>query len=270
MQLLDHCLRPLSYPPIRADVVHAVTNGLGVLPALTAKWQYGTPVIVTEHGIYLREQYLHEPKGPYRWPVKALYLEFLRRLCALGYREAETITPGNVYNRRWEERLGAEPERIRTVYNGVDPANFPAITASPRSHDLLGRADRPDQGPGDAAARVRAGAQEMPEARLRMFGSPPKGRESYLERCKALAAELGHRRGGDVRGPCRQGPRRLRRRQHRRALQRLRGLPLQPDRGHDLRPDLRGHRCRRGHRGGRRYRPGRAARATRRRWRRPA
>ena len=31
----------------------------------------------------------------------------------------------------------------------------------------------------------------MPEARLRMCGSPPKGRESYLERCKALAAELG-------------------------------------------------------------------------------
>ena len=65
--------------------------------------------MVTEHGVYLREQYLQNRKGPYRWPVKALHLGFMRRLCALGYSEATTITPGNVYNRRWEERLGAEP-----------------------------------------------------------------------------------------------------------------------------------------------------------------
>src|SRR6202045_1433233 len=31
----------------------------------------------------------------------------------------------------------------------------------------------------------------MPAARLRMFGSPPSGRDSYLQRCRALAAELG-------------------------------------------------------------------------------
>jgi glycosyltransferase involved in cell wall biosynthesis len=33
--------------------------------------------------------------------------------------------------------------------------------------------------------------RQMPEARLRMFGSPPPGQEAYLERCRALAAELG-------------------------------------------------------------------------------
>ena len=173
--------------------MHVATNGLGVLPALTAKWRYGTPMIVSEHGIYLREQYLHSPKLPYRWPVKTFYLGFLRQLCALAYREAETITPCNIYNRRWEERLGADPSRIRTVYNGVDPANFPVVRGSsprcPRS-----------PGPG-GSTRSRTWRrccsafgivhQEMPEARLRLFGSPPKGRESYLERCKALVAELG-------------------------------------------------------------------------------
>jgi glycosyltransferase involved in cell wall biosynthesis len=33
--------------------------------------------------------------------------------------------------------------------------------------------------------------REMPEARLRMFGSSPKGRESYLQRCRNLAEDLG-------------------------------------------------------------------------------
>src|SRR5207248_7049000 len=123
LQLLDHSLRALSHPPAQADVVHAVTNGLGVLPALTVKWRHGRPLIVTEHGIYLREQYLHARKGPYRWPVKALYLRFLHHLCALGYREAAVITPGNVYNTRWERRLGARAETVKTVYNGVNPAD---------------------------------------------------------------------------------------------------------------------------------------------------
>jgi glycosyltransferase involved in cell wall biosynthesis len=192
VQLLDHFLRPLSYAPVQADIGHAVTNGLGVLPALAAKWQHGMPVLVTEHGIYLREQYLLNRRSPYRWPVKALYLAFMRHLCAVGYREAETITPGNVYNRRWEERLGAEPSRIRTVYNGVDPANFPALTGEPAVPTIswVGRVD-PIK---DLETLLRAFAlvhQEMPDARLRLFGSAPKGRESYLRGCQALAADLG-------------------------------------------------------------------------------
>jgi polysaccharide biosynthesis protein PelF len=192
MQLLDHSLRPLSYAPVLADIGHAVTNGLGLLPALTAKWRYGMPVLVTEHGVYLREQYLQNRRSPYRWPVKALYLGFMRHLCAIGYREAATITPGNVYNRRWEERLGAEPSHIRTVYNGVDPACFPALTGEPEVPTIswVGRID-PIK---DLETLLRAFAlvhQEMPEARLRLFGSPPKGREPYLQSCRALAADLG-------------------------------------------------------------------------------
>lgn len=192
MQLLDHSLRPLSHPPVQADLAHSVTNGLGVLPALAAKWQYDMPFIVTEHGVYLREQYLQNRNGPYRWPVKAFHLAFMRRLCAVGYSEATVITPGNIYNRRWEERLGADPAHIRTVYNGVDPANFPALEDEPEAPTIswVGRID-PIK---DLETLLRAFAivhSEIPAARLRMFGSPPKGRDSYLQRCRTLAAQLG-------------------------------------------------------------------------------
>jgi polysaccharide biosynthesis protein PelF len=192
MQMLEHSLRPLSHPPLRADVAHAVTNGLGALPAFAAKWRYGTPMIVTEHGIYMREQYLHSRGGPFRWPVRALHLRLLRRLCSLGYHEAEMITPGNVYNKRWEEQLGADMSRVRTVYNGVDPADFPASEGEPEVPTIswAGRVD-PIK---DLETLLLAFAlvhQKMPEAKLRMFGAPPPGQEPYLERCKALAAELG-------------------------------------------------------------------------------
>ena len=192
IQLLEHALRPLSHPPPRADVVHSVTNGIGVLPALAAKWTYGTPIVVTEHGIYMREHYLHSRHAPYRWPVKQFHLQFLRRLCMLGYTEAAIITPGNVFNKRWEGQLGADVGKLRTVYNGVDPNDFPAFDSEPKVPTIswAGRVDPVK----DLETLLRAFAlirAEMPEARLRLFGSPPHGREQYLARCQALAEELG-------------------------------------------------------------------------------
>lgn len=193
VQLVEHALRPLSHPVIpAADVVHAVTNGLGALPALAAKWQHQVPMIVTEHGIYMREQYLHLRRPSFGWPVKDLFLRFLSRVCALGYREAELITPGNVYNKRWEEELGADGARVRTVYNGVNPDAFPALTSEPDVPTIswVGRVDPVK----DLETLLHAFAlvvKQMPEARLRMFGAPPKGREAYLERCRVLAASLG-------------------------------------------------------------------------------
>jgi polysaccharide biosynthesis protein PelF len=191
MRLVEHALRPLSHPAVEVDVAHAVTNGLGVLPALAAKWRYQVPVIVTEHGVYMREQYLHLRNPPFGWPVKDLYLRFLAQICAVGYREAEVITPGNVYNKRWEEELGADGDRVRTVYNGVNPEDFPPLTDEPEVPTIswVGRID-PIK---DLETLLRAFAlvmAELPQARLRIFGAPPRGREAYMERCKALAADL--------------------------------------------------------------------------------
>ena len=192
MQLLEHALRPFSHPPVQADVVHTVTNGLGALPAFAAKWRYGTPMIVTEHGVYMREQYLHLRRPEFGWPVKDLYLRFLRRLCTLGYHEADIITPGNIYNKRWEAELGADEARVRTVYNGVDPAVFPVVDSEPEVPTIswAGRID-PFK---DLITLLRAFSlvlREIPEARLRIFGSPPQGGEPYLEHCRAEAYDLG-------------------------------------------------------------------------------
>lgn len=192
LQLLEHSLRPLSHTPQRCQVVHCVTNGLAVLPALAAKWTYGTPILLTEHGIYLRERYLGYRRSPYRWPVKALHLAFLRLLCAHAYTEAATIAAGNAYNRQWEQHLGADPGIIRTVYNGVDPADFPAVDGEPEVPTIswAGRID-PIK---DLETLLRAFSlvrRELPEVRLRIFGGPSKGGEGYLQRCRRLAVDLG-------------------------------------------------------------------------------
>ncbi|MCD0451296.1 GT4 family glycosyltransferase PelF [Actinocorallia sp. API 0066] len=188
VSLLEHALRPLALTPPKGDVTHAVSNGVAVLPALASKWTHGTPLCLTEHGIYLRERYLGYAHG-YTWPVKAVMLRFLRLLCAEGYRAADLITPGNRYNQRWETRCGAREERIRTVYNGVDPEAFPPAGPEPVRPTLswAGRID-PIK---DLETLIRAFAlvrARVPGTTLRLFGGGDAG---YRTRCEALAARLG-------------------------------------------------------------------------------
>ncbi|MFE9995056.1 GT4 family glycosyltransferase PelF [Streptomyces avermitilis] len=191
--LLEHALRPLATPLPRDGVAHAVSGGVAALPGLAALERHGVPLLVTEHGVYLRERYLGYRTAPYRWPVKAVVLGFFRLLAEETYLRAALITPGNRYNRLWEEQGGADPESIRTVYNGVDPAAFPPAGPEPDAPTLswAGRVD-PIK---DLETLIRAFAlvrSQLPETRLRLFGGTPRGGEAYRERCEALAAELGH------------------------------------------------------------------------------
>lgn len=191
--LLEHALRPLAAEPPDDGVAHAVSGGVAVLPGLAGLERHGVPLLLTEHGVYLRERYLGYRTAPYRWPVRAVVLGFFRLLAQESYRRAALITPGNRYNRLWEEQGGARPESIRTVYNGVDPAAFPPAGPEPDVPTLswAGRVD-PIK---DLETLIRAFGlvrKRMPRARLRLFGGTPRGGEAYRERCEALAAELGH------------------------------------------------------------------------------
>ncbi|MCX5195562.1 GT4 family glycosyltransferase PelF [Streptomyces sp. NBC_00249] len=191
--LLEHALRPLAAPPPTHGVAHAVSGGVAVLPGLAGLERHDVPLLLTEHGVYLRERYLGYRTAPYRWPVKAVVLGFFRLLAEESYRRAALITPGNRYNRLWEEEGGAAPESIRTVYNGVDPAAFPPAGPEPDAPTLswAGRVD-PIK---DLETLIRAFdlvRRQVPEARLRLFGGTPRGGEAYRERCEALARELGH------------------------------------------------------------------------------
>ncbi|WP_329029440.1 GT4 family glycosyltransferase PelF [Streptomyces sp. NBC_01423] len=191
--LLEHALRPLAAPYPTAGVAHAVSGGVACLPGLAALERHGVPLLLTEHGVYLRERYLGYRTAPYRWPVKALVLGFFRLLAEETYRRAALITPGNRYNRLWEEHGGAAPDAIRTVYNGVDPAAFPPAGPEP-TDPVLSWAGRVDPIK-DLETLIRAFAlvrERVPAARLRLFGGTPRGGEAYRDRCEALAAELGH------------------------------------------------------------------------------
>ena len=184
--LLEHLLRPLSQSAPRADLCHPVSNGLPTLVAMTAQWTYGTPMVMSEHGVFLRERYLALQNFVFGWPVKQLVLAFYRRLSEAGYAAAELIAPVNVFNQRWEVHGGADPDRIVTAYNGVDPQNFSELPEpTVPTIGWVGRIDPLK----DLETLVRGFAivrDKVPAAKLRLFGPVPPGNESYAKYIRDL------------------------------------------------------------------------------------
>jgi glycosyltransferase involved in cell wall biosynthesis len=190
--LLEHSLRPLSFPPVRADVCHLAMNGLSALAGLAAKWAHGTPLLMSEHGVYLRERYLGAVGESLALPAKVVLLSFHRALAGAAYRACDMLTPHSDYNRRWQLHSGADSGRMWTMYNGIDPAEFPVAPGEPDVPTIVfvGRIDPLK----DLHTLIRAFGEvrrALPEARLRVFGPVPEANKDYHASCVRLVDQLG-------------------------------------------------------------------------------
>ncbi|GFH37702.1 GT4 family glycosyltransferase PelF [Streptomyces pacificus] len=199
---IERALRPLSLDWYgddslgAADLCHAASGGTAALPGLLAKRFFGTPLLVTEYGVPLRAHYLAAYGAHLAAPVRALLGAFHGCLASEVYRQASVITPGNTHTRRWQERCGADPARLRTVYPGMDAERFTAVgegndSGDPHTLVWVGRIEPAK----DLIALLHAFAKvhrEEPGTRLRVIGPPVTGPDSgrYLAHCRTLAAQL--------------------------------------------------------------------------------
>lgn len=200
--LIEHMLRPLTATPVEADVVHSSMNGLSMLVGFAAKWRHGTPLVMSEHGIYLRERYISFLGEDAPHPVKVLILSFFRCLAGAAYLLSDALTPHSAYNRRWQLHNGADANRMWTMYNGVEPTEFPPSASEPDvpTISFIGRIDPLK----DIHTLVRAFAivrEKIPAAKLRIFGGTPAINRGYHEGCQRLIDELGLAGSATMEGP---------------------------------------------------------------------
>ncbi|MFG2551724.1 DUF3492 domain-containing protein [Streptomyces sp. NPDC048581] len=199
---VERALRPLSLDWYEddglgsVDLCHAASGGSAALPGLLAHHFCDVPLLLTEYGVRLRTHYLAaNGASP---AVRALLAAFHGRLAAETYARATLITPGNGHARRWQEHCGADREKLRTVYPGMDAARFAEVGEAPECADpdtlvWVGRVEPAK----DLVSLLHAFAEvrkEEPKTRLRIVGTSagPSGPEgaAYLGHCKALAAQL--------------------------------------------------------------------------------
>ena len=191
LQLMHRLLLVLSVRVPVTDLTHSSAAAFCGLPCVIARRLRTTPYLLTEHGIYLREQYLNLRrviKSPFvRW--------FMYRLCgavaAVNYHLADQISPVCGYNTRWELWAGAHPDRIRVIYNGVDPERFqPASRAAAHPPTIVNVGLvyplKGQLGLIEAAAIVR---RRIPDLRVLLYGSTSD--EDYFRECCARIASLG-------------------------------------------------------------------------------
>ncbi|MFC8794310.1 glycosyltransferase [Streptomyces cinereoruber] len=199
---LEGVLRPLSLDWYEedalgaADLCHAAAGGTTALPGLLAGHFFGTPLLVTEYGVQLRAHYLSAAGADRSAPLRTLLAALHGRLAAEVYRQAALLTPGNAHTRRWQERCGADRDRVRTVHPGMAADRFDGVGEDEESGDpatlvWVGRAEPAK----DLVALLHAFAEirtRQPDARLRIVTVPVRdpGAEPYLAQCRALAAQL--------------------------------------------------------------------------------
>lgn len=199
---LERVLRPLSLDWYEeealgaVDLCHATAGGTTALPGLLAKRFFGTPLLVTEYGVQLRAHYLSASVADLPAPLRALLAALHGRLAAETYRQAALLTPGNAHARRWQEKCGADRDRIRTVHPGMAADRFAEVGEDEESGDpatlvWVGRVE-PAR---DLVALLHAFAEiraRQPDVRLRIVAVPARepAADAYLLHCKGFAAQL--------------------------------------------------------------------------------
>jgi polysaccharide biosynthesis protein PelF len=191
-QWLYHWLFPLARPLPPVDIAHATMAGLCSMVGVVAKLEHGAGLLLSEHGIYLRECYLAEHRSRGSLFGKLLKLGFARRMTELAYAFADRVAPCCDYNHRWERRMGVDAGRIRTAYYGADADRFVPVERPASDAPVVAWAGRIDPLK-DVETLLRAAAvvrDSRPEIRFRLFGGAPPGNEEYHARCLDLYDEL--------------------------------------------------------------------------------
>ncbi|MBS1251710.1 MAG: N,N'-diacetylbacillosaminyl-diphospho-undecaprenol alpha-1,3-N-acetylgalactosaminyltransferase [Anaerolineales bacterium] len=193
MRWMYNFLMPLSAPVPKTDVVHTTIAAFTGLAGIIAKHEYGTPLLVTDHGVYVRERYMAISAADFSFFAKRFLINMSRFVSKLNYLYADVVAPVANFNRRWEVPYGAHPDRIETIYNGINPkifvpkpkpartANRPTAVAAARVFPLK-----------DIETMIRSAAvarESIPDIYYLVYGSlsadPP-----YVKKCRRLIAEL--------------------------------------------------------------------------------
>lgn len=189
-QALYWVARTAAVPTPPCDVIHVTAAGWATIPAIIHKALYGTPLLLTEHGVYVREAYLASVREAAARPGHGhISPRLALGLTRAAYAAADVIAPVTDANAEWERGLGVAPAKIRVIPNGIDPPKH--CTAPPGANRVIamGRVD-PLKDLHTMLLVAREVTRRLPEARFECWGPPTLGQEMYAESCMLMHRQL--------------------------------------------------------------------------------
>lgn len=184
-------LNILNTPVPKVNVSHSAAAAFCGIPCVIAKLQDNTPFLLTEHGVYLREQYLSLAQRKYPSFLSTFLIRMVHSVSELNFYFADQVSPVCAYNTRWERKFGVKKERLQVIYNGVDQKIFfPEEAVEKKAGKTVVALARIDPIK-DIETLLRAAAlvrEEFTDVRFIIYGSVSV--PDYYEKCLELRKEL--------------------------------------------------------------------------------
>jgi polysaccharide biosynthesis protein PelF len=175
-------------PPV--DVLHVTAAGWAALPAIVHRATHGTPLVLTEHGVYVREAYLAAARSSDSPGSRFISTRLARGLARAAYAAADVVSPVTDANASWEEGLGIEADKLSVIYNGLRPPPTPEPPPGTQTVVSVGRID-PLKDVHTMLHVAQETLRRLPSARFLHYGPVTDGREDYGRSCYALHERLG-------------------------------------------------------------------------------
>ncbi|MEM2956619.1 MAG: GT4 family glycosyltransferase PelF [Candidatus Pacearchaeota archaeon] len=177
--------------PIRdADIYHSTASAFCGLPCIIAKLKKGVKFVLTEHGIYMREQYLYASRQKLTTCTKDFFLGLISLISKLNYYFADIILPVCEHNKRWEKQFVRDMKKIKVIYNGIDTERFRKIIVERENRPTAVMVARIDHLK-DIETYIKICSivkNTFPNILFKLYG--PVVEQDYYESCKKLVNEL--------------------------------------------------------------------------------
>ncbi len=178
----------------KADLYHSASNGYAGFVGALGKSIYGSPLLLTEHGIYLREREEEIIKSNWtKGMFKDLWINFFGSICKVVYNNSDKVYTLYEKNKEIEIDFGCDEKKIGIIPNGIDVEGFSNI-ATLREKDgfiNLGTITRvaPIKDLKTMIQSFNIVKKEISNAKLFIMGPTSEDKE-YFNECKQLIERL--------------------------------------------------------------------------------
>ena len=170
-----------------AHIYHSSAAALSGLSCIVAKKKFGSKFLLTEHGVYIREQYLAASRNQMPYRSKEFLMGLITLVSKLNFHYADIVSPVCNYNARWEKKWGVDEHKIQTIYNGIDTNKFLKFNVEKETNRpivvMVARIDPLK----DIETFIRTAqivAKEIPNVLFKLYG--PMVDEKYYKYCESL------------------------------------------------------------------------------------
>jgi len=175
----------------QAPIYHSSAAAFCGLPCIVAKKKFGSKFVLTEHGIYVREQYLFSSRNKVPTHTKKFLMGLISTISKLNYYYADVIAPVCKFNKRWELNWAKTDEKkINVIYNGIDIYKFSSIPIQKENKKVVVMVARIDPLK-DIETYLKVAklvTDKRDDVVFKLYG--PVSDEEYYKKCKVLYEEL--------------------------------------------------------------------------------